>query len=394
VDDPVAMELNPPAKPAPAIGIFEVARRAARFKEHMETVKSQIGPITFSWYPHDSLANFHTFEAILSGKFRSLLDDPGDRCVLDIGAADGQLAFFLESLGFRVKAVDHPETNYNGMCGIRQLKEAMHSRVEIISEDIDSQFELPEGEFDLVFFLGILYHLKNPYYALDLLSRHARFCFLSTRVARFTPGGIEIRNAPLAYLVDADELNRDATNFWIFSEAGLKRLLRRTGWEICNYGTTGDTLRSNPFAAEHDERAFCLLRSRHLTDPGLTAHLIKGWHVLEQGNWRWTERCFSAELAVPDLAGGAAFLELRFVYPECAKTREGPLGLRASLGGLSLAEAQYSTTGENLYRASVPADRLQARTAIVEFELDHALPPDATDLRERGVIVTNIGLYG
>ena len=52
-----------------------------------------------------------------------------------------------------------------------------------------------------------------------------------------------------------------------------------------------------------------------------------------------------------------------------------------------------STAGEHLYRATVPAAMLQARTAIVAFELDHALPPDATDLRERGIIVLNIGLY-
>jgi len=135
------------------------------------------------------------------------------------------------------------------------------------------------------------------------------------------------------------------------------------------------------------------LRSRHLTDPGLTARLLKGWHVLEQGKWRWTERRFSAELAVPDLASGAALLELRFDYPECVKPREGRLRLRASLDGLSLDEAQYSTSGEHLYRATIPADRLQARTVIVEFELNHALPPDATDLRERGIIVTNVGLY-
>jgi len=392
VDDPVAIDLNTPAIVAPAIGIFEVARRAVRFKEQIEAVQSQLGQVAFGWYPNDSLGSFETFDTILSGKFRSLLDGPGNRCVLDIGSADGHLAFFLESLGFRVKAIDHPETNYNRMCGIRRLKEALHSRIEIISQDIDSQFELPEDQFDIVFFLGILYHLKNPYYVLDLLSRRARYCFLSTRVTRFTPGGMEIRSTPLAYLVDSDELNLDATNFWIFSEAGLKRLLRRTGWEICNYGTTGDTQSSNPQTAENDERVFCLLRSRYLTDPGLTVSLLDGWHGLEEGKWRWTERRFSAELTVPDLASGAALLELRFVYPECAKPREGPLGLRATVDGNPLAEA-HSNSGENLYRATVPAACLQARTAIVSFELDQALPPDAIDLRERGIIVLNIGLY-
>jgi len=393
VDDPAVTELNTPAKPVPAVGFFEVARRAVRFKERIEALQSQIGESAFGWYPNDSLGGFETFDSILSGRFRSLLDDPGNRCVLDIGSGDGHLAFFLESLGFRVKAIDHPETNYNRMCGIRQLKEVLQSRIEIISQDVDSQFELPEGQCDIVFFLGILYHLKNPYYVLDLLSRHARFCFLSTRVTRLTPGGLEIRDTPLAYLVDSDELNRDATNFWIFSEAGLKRLLRRTGWEICNYGTTGDTQSSDPRAAEHDERAFCLLRSRHLTDPGLTASLLDGWHGLEEGKWRWTERCFSAELTVPDLASGAALLELRFVYPECVKPREGPLSLRASVDAFALNQAQYSTPGEHVYRASVPAACLRSRTAIVTFELDSALAPDATDRRERGIIVSNIGLY-
>ena len=88
--------------------MFEVARRAAQFNQHLETLKSQIGPCSFDWYPNDSLASFEAFDAILSGKFRSLLNDPGDRSVLDIGSGDGHVAFFLESLGFRVTAIDHP----------------------------------------------------------------------------------------------------------------------------------------------------------------------------------------------------------------------------------------------------------------------------------------------
>jgi tRNA (mo5U34)-methyltransferase len=51
--------------------------------------------------------------------------------VLDIGTADGDLAFFLESIGFRVIAIDYPGTNFNGMRGIQKLKEALNSRVEL-----------------------------------------------------------------------------------------------------------------------------------------------------------------------------------------------------------------------------------------------------------------------
>ncbi|MEN1727672.1 MAG: hypothetical protein AAGJ52_04455, partial [Pseudomonadota bacterium] len=99
--------------------------------------------------------------------------------------------------------------------------------------NLDSQFELLQAQYDLVFFLGILYHLKNPYDVLEHLSEKAKHCFLSTRIARRTqdqPG--ELEHAPVAYLLNPDECNNDATNFWIFSEAGLIRLLDRCGWSV------------------------------------------------------------------------------------------------------------------------------------------------------------------
>jgi hypothetical protein len=378
-------------KPCTYVGFFQVTQLAAQFKKDIEVLKSEVGQTEFCWYPNDSLANFEHLDAILSGTFRSILDDPVGRSALDVGAADGDVAFFLESLGFQVKAVDHPPTNYNQMRGIQKLKQRLGSRVEIISADLDSVSELPKGPFDLIFFLGILYHLKNPYRVLDLLSHRARFCFLSSRVARITPEGLEIRKSPIAYLVDSDELNLDATNFWIFSEAGLKRLLRRTGWEVCSYGTVGCDQKSDPSSVQNDERVFCLLRSRHLTDPALTARLLRGWHGLEEGRWRWTERCFSAELSVPKIDFGAALLELRFVYHECARPYEGRLVLSAHIDGFALAEAQYSTAGEHMYRAAVPAHVLRCSTAIVTFELNYAIPADGYDQRERGIIVTNVG---
>jgi len=378
--------------PIAAAGMVEVVRLSVRFKERIAAVKSQIGEGEFAWYPNDSLGSFTAFDAILTGRFRSLLDNPGGRLALDIGCADGDVAFFLESLGFRVIAIDHPDTNFNRMRGIRKLKEALNSRVEIRSADIDSQFQLPEGQFDMVFLLGTLYHLKNPYYILDLLSRSARFCFLSTRVARFTPEGMEIRSCPVAYLLDPSELNQDSTNYWIFSEAGLRRLVRRAGWEVCDYGTIGDTQKSKPDNLQNDERAFCLVRNRRLTDPGFTACLLKGWHELEEGRWRWTERCFSVELPVPELRSDVA-LELWFTYPDYVKQRIESIRLNATIGHVALGEVQYSSCGEHVYRANVPAYLLSRRTAIVSFELDRAIPPDSVDLRERGFIVLSVGLY-
>ena len=44
--------------------------------------------------------------------------------VADIGAADGDLAFFLEELGFSVDVIDNEYTNFNKLDGIRILKKA------------------------------------------------------------------------------------------------------------------------------------------------------------------------------------------------------------------------------------------------------------------------------
>jgi hypothetical protein len=166
--------------------------------------------------------------------------------------------------------IDNPPTNWNGLRGAQLVKDATRSKVQILESDLDSQFRLPEN-YEVVFFLGILYHLKNPFRILEQLSSHARYCFLSTRIMRWSKpapdsGSDEQRelleHLPVAYLLGPQECNNDATNYWIFSDAGLRRILDRTGWNIRDYLIVGDTQEADPFTHEHDARAFCLLESR------------------------------------------------------------------------------------------------------------------------------------
>lgn len=80
------------------------------------------------------------------------------------------------------------------MQGVKLLKEVLSSSVQIHEVDLDSQFSLPEKNYNLAFFLGILYHLKNPFYALEALSKSARYCLISTRIARFNKRAAESEN--------------------------------------------------------------------------------------------------------------------------------------------------------------------------------------------------------
>lgn len=261
--------------------ITEIKDKAFEFKQTLDTKKEEIGPQSFSWYPYGTLENFLVLDVLLTGEHRCLLDLIGDQPTVDIGCADGDLAFFLETLGCQVHGVDYAPTNYNGLQGVRLLKSALSSSVQIHEVDLDSQFSLPEKNYSLAFFLGVLYHLKNPYYVLEELAKSARYCLISTRIAKFNAraSGVKgiflesgsgqpacLMNIPVAYLLDELELNNDSTNFWIFSDAGLRRILKRTGWNISDYITVGNTTNSDPVSADGDERAYCLVKSKFSDD--------------------------------------------------------------------------------------------------------------------------------
>ena len=242
--------------------IDELVARLPEFIRVLEGVKAKIAPTDFAFYPYGTLHNVGHLDKLLSGMHRDLGHLIGSRRVLDIGAADGELAFFLEAQGADVDVVDFAPTNYNGLRGIRALRDALESRIGIYEVDLDAQFALPDHDYSLAIFLGILYHLKNPFFALEALAQRSDWCLLSTRVARQSPDGHStMRDYPVAYLVGEDELNHDATNFWIFSETGLRRLLHRSGWETVEFITVGNTTDSDPAHGDKDERAFCLARS-------------------------------------------------------------------------------------------------------------------------------------
>jgi 2-polyprenyl-3-methyl-5-hydroxy-6-metoxy-1,4-benzoquinol methylase len=250
----------------------EVKQAAVAFRDRVADIRSRVMlPNGLQWYPHVApVQNFFLFDQLLKGPDRRLFADLPGKTVADIGGADGDMAFLLETLGASVDLIDHPTTSNNALQGAKTLKRELGSSVQIHEIDVDSQFVLPR-RYDLVLLLGILYHLKNPYYALEHLARNTGHLLLSTRIAEFTaPIGDPRRvsmSGPLAYLLDAEEMsNKDSTCYWIFSEASLRRLFARTGWEVAGLQVHGDDVKlSDPFTREGDRRAFCYLRSKIFT---------------------------------------------------------------------------------------------------------------------------------
>lgn len=243
----------------------ELLARAAEWKKNLDVVKSEPPAPDRTWYAYDILSNLWHIENLMQQLPAETIELFGSGRVADIGAADGDLSYFLESQGMSVDLIDWPATNWNGLAGARALGKRLESRhVSIHEVNLDAQFRLPSERYDLVFLLGILYHLKNPFYILETLSKHCRFCFLSTRIARRTADRqVELEQAPLAYLLDPSECNDDSTNFWIFSAPGLIRLAERSGWDVRATYRVGDTHESDPSSTDHDERMFLALESRN-----------------------------------------------------------------------------------------------------------------------------------
>ena len=295
-------------------------------------------------------------------------------------------SFFLESLGCDVHAFDYAPTNANQLQGIRCLADSLGSTVRIHNVNLDAGFSLPAGRFGAVFAFGLLYHLKNPFGVLESLARQCRYLFLGTRIARFTPDlSTNLQNIPVAYLLGDREANDDWTNYWIFSEQGLKRLLDRTRWEVCDFFTVGDTASSNPRDALHDERAYCVARSRFPDPMPASTQLSRGWYPLEEEGWRWVEQVFSVKFRQTP-TGDTATVILRFALPDEILARTGAIALSARVNGRHLPPSVYSESGHHEYRAEVPLSAL-ARGAVVEFSVDKSVPAGALETRPLALIV-------
>ena len=127
-------------------------------------------------------------------------------------------------------------------------------------------------------------------------------------------------------------------------------------------------------------------------DPNAAPQLIKGFHDVEAGSWRWTMGKFSVTLSPPPKASErGARLVLRLMVPEPVIQKLTSMKLSASLDGVALAEETYTKAGLYVYSQDVPAQALAKRVVTVDFALDKFLPPGEADQRELGLVVTAVG---
>jgi tRNA (mo5U34)-methyltransferase len=155
------------------------------------------------------------------------------RSVLDIGAWDGFFSFEAERRGAsRVVATDYYAWRGlgwgtgNGKAGFELARRTLESRVEDV--DIDVMELTPEriGTFDVVLFLGVLYHVRHPLLALERVASVTSDLLILETVIDM----VGFRRPVVAFYPDR-ELGGDPTNWWGPNVPAVHAMLRSVGFE-------------------------------------------------------------------------------------------------------------------------------------------------------------------
>jgi tRNA (mo5U34)-methyltransferase len=162
--------------------------------------------------------------------------------VLDIGCSDGFYSFESERRGAEVVAVDDESSLLaDGTNGFGVAAAALGSSVEYRAADVEELDASDVGTFDVILFVNVLYHLRNPHRALESIASVAKpgallvlKTYYRTDLRWWVRGrclGVDLDRRPKWWYFPGDELGGDPTNWWAPNRAAVLALLDATGWQ-------------------------------------------------------------------------------------------------------------------------------------------------------------------
>jgi tRNA (mo5U34)-methyltransferase len=151
--------------------------------------------------------------------------DLSGKSVLDIGAWDGAFSFEAERRGAeRVVAVDYYTWREGWHLGFDLAHEALGSKVEAITAPFETLDPDTLGTFDVVLYLGVLYHARDPFMAL-------RRCADLTRdllIVETAVDMLDVRRPAMAFY--EGEVDGDPTTWFGPNVAACEAMLRAAGF--------------------------------------------------------------------------------------------------------------------------------------------------------------------
>src|SRR5690349_12081890 len=184
-------------------------------------------------YPNIKFKSFaHAIPKDLTGK-----------TVLDIGCNAGFYSIEMKKRGAaRVVGIDSDERY---LAQARYAAEVLEADIEFRNMSVYDVATLHE-QFDVVIFMGVLYHLRHPLLALDLLYETVvKDLLVAQSLLRGSPELEPLENDypfweteifhrspyPRMYFVE-NRYSHDPTNWWIPNRACMEAMLRSAGFEI------------------------------------------------------------------------------------------------------------------------------------------------------------------
>jgi tRNA (mo5U34)-methyltransferase len=200
---------------------------------------------------------------ILEPELKSLrLPDLSGKSVLDIGAWDGYYSFEAERSGAsRVVALDHyvwsmdlpaadtywkecsekgitPPRNEEspfwqpaslpGKAGFNAAHQALGSKVESIVGNFMEMDISTLGTFDVVLYLGVLYHMENPLGSLQRIAALTEEMAIIETHAAYMPGYEDIE---MCEFYSGSQMCGDISNWWAPNQKALEGMCRAAGFD-------------------------------------------------------------------------------------------------------------------------------------------------------------------
>jgi tRNA (mo5U34)-methyltransferase len=145
--------------------------------------------------------------------------------VLDIGTSDGFFALQLARRGAEVVAIDYRGKQDHGYYVMERLNPVQIDYHKMnVYELADKQL----GQFDIVLFMGVLYHLPDMIRALYLI----RQCCRGTLFVETHSENDFCRDIAAARYYKGSTLAKDRTNFWAPNRLCVLDMLHDTGFDV------------------------------------------------------------------------------------------------------------------------------------------------------------------
>lgn len=148
------------------------------------------------------------------------------KSVLDVGAWDGYFSFAAERMGAaRVVALDSFVWQNFSKEPFELARRTLGSRIEDVELEVHEIAPATVGKFDVVFFLGVLYHMRDPMSALESVSS-----VTDELLVMETLTDMNFTKRPAAAFYPGSDFVGDETNWWGPNTAAVVGMLKEFGF--------------------------------------------------------------------------------------------------------------------------------------------------------------------